>query len=232
MRECVDIVLAAFRDGRVNHRGKHWVFEDVEVLPKPVQRPHPPVWLAASSPEAVQRAAESGFSILMDPHASHAEIGRKHALYRETLAAHGHSYAGREIPIARMLAVAPTDDAALAVARAGAQWTLGYAKIPGLPADPNAAVDRYVSDVVIHGSPERVVEQIQITPREHRPRLPDVRAALARVVHALHRTRPTEAGLVETTRLRRTRDGRRPRTPAAAPRKRRAASRAASRRRA
>ena len=162
MRECVEIVLAAFRDGRVNHRGKHWTFEDVEVLPKPLQRPHPPVWLAASSPESVVRAAESGFSILMDPHSPHAEIGRKHALYRDTLASHGHEYAGREIPIARMIAVAPTDAGAIEVARAGAQWTLGsYAKMPGTPADPRAAVDRYVSEVVIHGSPQRMVDEIQ-----------------------------------------------------------------------
>jgi alkanesulfonate monooxygenase SsuD/methylene tetrahydromethanopterin reductase-like flavin-dependent oxidoreductase (luciferase family) len=162
MLECVEIVLAAFRDGRVNHRGKHWVFEDVEVLPKPLQRPHPPLWLAATSPDSVVRAAESGFSILMDPHSSHAEIGRKHALYRDTLAKHGHSYAGREIPIARMIAVAPTDAAALETARAGAQWTVGsYAKLPGTPDDPSAAVDRYVNEVVIHGSPERMVDEIQ-----------------------------------------------------------------------
>jgi alkanesulfonate monooxygenase SsuD/methylene tetrahydromethanopterin reductase-like flavin-dependent oxidoreductase (luciferase family) len=162
MRECVEVVLAAFRDGHVSHRGKHFRFDDVEVLPKPLQRPHPPVWLAASSPESVLRAAESGFSILMDPHSPHAEIGRKHALYRDALAKHGHEYAGREIPIARMIAVAPTDAAAEATARAGAQWTLGsYAHMPGTPADPREAADRYVNEIVIHGSPERMVDEIE-----------------------------------------------------------------------
>jgi alkanesulfonate monooxygenase SsuD/methylene tetrahydromethanopterin reductase-like flavin-dependent oxidoreductase (luciferase family) len=162
MKECVEIVLAAWRDGRVNHRGTHWQLEDIEVLPKPLQKPHPPVWLAASSPESVQRAAEAGFSILMDPHSSHDQICEKRALYGRTLAAHGHTPEGREIPIARMIALANTDREAEEVARAGAQWTLGsYAKMPGTPADPRAAVDRYVNDVVIHGSPERVVDQIQ-----------------------------------------------------------------------
>ena len=162
MKECVEIVLAAWSDGRVNHRGTHWQLEDIEVLPKPLQKPHPPVWLAASSPESVQRAAEAGFSILMDPHSSHDQIGEKRALYARTLAAHGHTTEGREIPIARMIALANTDREAEEVARAGAQWTLGsYAKMPGTPADPRAAVDRYVNDVVIHGSPERVVDQIQ-----------------------------------------------------------------------
>ncbi|MGH9884945.1 MAG: LLM class flavin-dependent oxidoreductase, partial [bacterium] len=162
MQECVDIVLAAFRDGRVNHRGAHWQFEDIEVLPKPVQKPHPPVWLAASSPESVERAAAAGFSILMDPHSSHAQIGEKRALYARTLAAHGHSAEDREFPTARMLAVAPTDREAEAVARAGAEWTIAsYARAPATPADPSAAIERYVNEVAIHGSPERVVDQIQ-----------------------------------------------------------------------
>jgi alkanesulfonate monooxygenase SsuD/methylene tetrahydromethanopterin reductase-like flavin-dependent oxidoreductase (luciferase family) len=162
MRECVDIVLEAFRDGRVNHHGKHWQFDNIEVLPKPVQKPHPPVWLAASSPESVQRAAEAGFSILMDPHSSHDEIGAKKELYWKTLAAHGHSPAGREFPTARMIAIAPTNAEAEAVARAGAEWTIAsYARAPATPADASAAVERYVKDVAIHGSPERVIDQIQ-----------------------------------------------------------------------
>jgi alkanesulfonate monooxygenase SsuD/methylene tetrahydromethanopterin reductase-like flavin-dependent oxidoreductase (luciferase family) len=162
MRECVDIVLAAFRDGRVNHRGVHWQFDDIEVLPKPAQKPHPPVWLAASSPESVQRAAEDGFSILMDPHSSHDEIGAKKELYWKTLAAHGHSPEGREFPTARMIAIAKTDAEAEAVARAGAEWTVdSYARAPATPTDKTAAIERYVKDVIIHGTPERVVDQIR-----------------------------------------------------------------------
>src|SRR5262249_38765168 len=109
MQECVEVVLGAWREGEVDHRGPHFQFRDGGVWPKRQQRPHPPVWLAASSPDAVVRAAKRGFSILQDPHSSHAEIGRKRALYRETLEANGHVFAGRELPIARLLACAPTD---------------------------------------------------------------------------------------------------------------------------
>jgi alkanesulfonate monooxygenase SsuD/methylene tetrahydromethanopterin reductase-like flavin-dependent oxidoreductase (luciferase family) len=162
LHECVEIVLAAWRDERVAHRGRYWQIDEIEVLPKPLQRPHPPVWLAATSPDAVRRAAEGGFDLLLDPHSPHAEIGRKRALYLESLAAHGHRTEGREIPIARTLAVAATDAEALEVARAGAQWMFGSYLRPmaGLEnvADP---VERYVQDVVIHGSPERVVDTLQ-----------------------------------------------------------------------
>ncbi|MFI5314145.1 MAG: LLM class flavin-dependent oxidoreductase [Myxococcota bacterium] len=161
MLECVEIVRAAWRDESLVHRGKHWSFDTVDVLPKPRQKPHPPVWLAASSPQAIVRAAERGYSILFNPHAAHAEIGRSHALYRETLEAHGHAYAGRDLPIARLLAIAPTDREAAEVARTGAAWTVGsYATGPNTSASPESRVDQYVRDVVLHGSPERVADEI------------------------------------------------------------------------
>jgi alkanesulfonate monooxygenase SsuD/methylene tetrahydromethanopterin reductase-like flavin-dependent oxidoreductase (luciferase family) len=160
MQECVEIVLAAWSDEKLTHRGRHFEFSDVQVLPKPLQRPHPPVWLAASSPEAVVRAAKKGFSILQDPHSSHAEIGRKRALYRETLEASGHAFAGRELPIARLLAVAPTDREAEEVARAGAQWTVGSYAGPMGDVSAEARIESYVRDVVLHGSPEKVLDRI------------------------------------------------------------------------
>lgn len=166
-RECVDIVLKAWEDGPVSHQGKNWQFENVDVLPKPLQQPRPPVWLAATSPESVKRAAADGFTILMDPHSTHADITGKRKLYRETLEANGYSMEGREIPTGRLLAIAETDAEAKEVARAGAAWTVGsYIKPKGTKyaggemAEGEDPVQRYVNNVVIHGSPERVVDQL------------------------------------------------------------------------
>src|SRR5271169_4957779 len=72
-RETVEIVLRAWTDERLNFAGQHFRFDGIEVLPKPVQCPHPPVWMAASSEGAIEWAAGRGFSILMDPHSSAAE---------------------------------------------------------------------------------------------------------------------------------------------------------------
>jgi alkanesulfonate monooxygenase SsuD/methylene tetrahydromethanopterin reductase-like flavin-dependent oxidoreductase (luciferase family) len=124
-REAVEIVLAAWRNDRIDFEGRFHRFHGVEVLPKPLQKPHPPVWVAASSETAIEWAAQQGHSILMDPHAAHVEIGRKRELYRTRLAAHGHGFEGREIPMARLLAVAPTEDEAREVARRGAGWIVG-----------------------------------------------------------------------------------------------------------
>src|SRR6266566_3892563 len=116
-QEAVDIVLHAWTDERLTYKGRYYEFEGLEVLPKPQQRPHPPVWLAASSPDAIRRAAAAGFTIMMDPHSSHHEIASKRALYQRELEAAGHPTVGRQIPMARLLAIAPTRAAAEETAR-------------------------------------------------------------------------------------------------------------------
>ena len=88
-REHVEIVQQAWTSDRLTYHGRFWDFDDVEVLPKPLQQPHPPMWLASSSPPAIEWAASQGHTIMLDPHSSHAEIGRKRRLYDEGLAGGG-----------------------------------------------------------------------------------------------------------------------------------------------
>jgi alkanesulfonate monooxygenase SsuD/methylene tetrahydromethanopterin reductase-like flavin-dependent oxidoreductase (luciferase family) len=168
-RECVEIVLEAWRNERLSFAGRFWRYEDIEVLPKPLQQPHPPVWLAATSPDSIRRAAEKGYDILQDPHATHADIGRKRAHYYGVLRDHGFPTAGRVIPTARFLAVGATAQEADDVARAGATWTVtAYSNPSTRPAgappphwDPTVdPVERYLNDVVIRGTPERVLDTI------------------------------------------------------------------------
>jgi alkanesulfonate monooxygenase SsuD/methylene tetrahydromethanopterin reductase-like flavin-dependent oxidoreductase (luciferase family) len=159
-RESVDVVLRAWTEEKLNYRGEFFSFDDVEVLPKPLQQPHPPTWMAATSPPAIEWAASNGHSILMDPHSTHAELGEKRELYRRTLESSGHSIAGREIPMARLLAVAPTDAEAAEVAARGASWML-ETYVPSWLFEADDPVARYVDQVAVHGSPERVVAELE-----------------------------------------------------------------------
>jgi alkanesulfonate monooxygenase SsuD/methylene tetrahydromethanopterin reductase-like flavin-dependent oxidoreductase (luciferase family) len=170
-RENVEIVLAAWNNERMSFEGKYHSFEDIEVLPKPYQDPHPPVWLAASSPEAVISAAKDGYSILMDPHAPHVEIAAKFATYSKTLDEHGHAPANtRDTPIARLLAVADTEDGAQTIAEKGAGWLFDSyvnpethgGKTPGGMVDMGKEdpVGAYLRDRIIYGTPERVIDQV------------------------------------------------------------------------
>ena len=186
--ETVEIVLRAWTEERLSFVGSHYRFEGVEVLPKPMQRPHPPVWMAAGSDAAIDWAAGRGFSILMGPHDAHREIGQKRLAYAERLAAAGcwrhNSRAplrsrmtlkawgtprgANAIPLARLVALADTADKAAEVARRGAQWIVdsyfGAQHRPvGVP-DPAARgvdpVERYLDEVILHGTPETVLQQI------------------------------------------------------------------------
>lgn len=172
--EAIDIVLQAWQTERLTYKGKFHSYNDIEVLPKPLQKPHPPTWIAASSPEAITWAAEKGYSILMDPHSSHLEIGRKREYYRTELEKHGHSISGRDTPMARLIAIAPTQDEARAVAMAGAEWMFqSYIdpKLNHIQSDHRSlegraegqeigSAERYLQDIIIYGTPESVADKL------------------------------------------------------------------------
>lgn len=65
-QEGLDIILKAWTQERISYEGKFWkIPQPVEVLPKPVQRPHPPVWVACISAESFAFAAEKQYEIQM-----------------------------------------------------------------------------------------------------------------------------------------------------------------------
>lgn len=160
-REAVDIVMSAWRNQRLTYHGKYFSIENIELLPKPLQQPHPPMWVAAYSPSAIEWAAEQGYSIMLDPHSPTSVIGEKMETWRRLLAQHGHKTEGRVIPTVRLIAIAGTDSKAAEVARDGARWLLRtYVNPSGERGDSETMLRRYVDSMVIHGTPERVVEEI------------------------------------------------------------------------
>lgn len=169
-REHVQAVLALWGSERAGFQGRHVAFDEVELLPKPVQRPRPPTWMAVSSPSAIAWAAAEGFPILMDPHSSHGEIARKRAGWAEAMSAAGHDPAGLDTPIARLIALADTDAEAEAVARRGAGWMIDSYVGPNRPPaedapfDPSPQLDpveRYVDQVIVWGSPAKVLAELE-----------------------------------------------------------------------
>jgi len=104
----------------------------------------------------------------MDPHSSGAEIGHKRQFYGEKLAAAGFSEAGRDIPVARLVALAQSAGEAAVVARGGAQWILnsylGAQHRPVMQGSFTPAgvdpVQRYLDEVILHGTPDKVGDEI------------------------------------------------------------------------
>ncbi|HLZ73245.1 MAG TPA: LLM class flavin-dependent oxidoreductase [Dehalococcoidia bacterium] len=54
--ESLTIMKALWTEQQVRLKGEFWQLEDVSVSPKPVQQPHPPVWMGGHAPAALRRA--------------------------------------------------------------------------------------------------------------------------------------------------------------------------------
>ncbi|MBV8700619.1 MAG: LLM class flavin-dependent oxidoreductase [Bradyrhizobium sp.] len=109
--EALAVLLRALSsDAPFSHRGRFWRFDEVIVEPPPRQRPHPPLWIAASSEASITSAARRGYNLLLDQFASPAQIGERIALYRRQLEAAGHLFDEMRVAVARNVWVA-TDNA-------------------------------------------------------------------------------------------------------------------------
>ena len=84
LREGVEIVRRLFTENNVTFEGKSYTVRDATLFPKPVQQPHPPIWIGARSRSATERAGRNGYHL--------AGIGAEQAqIYREALRAGGHN---------------------------------------------------------------------------------------------------------------------------------------------
>jgi alkanesulfonate monooxygenase SsuD/methylene tetrahydromethanopterin reductase-like flavin-dependent oxidoreductase (luciferase family) len=64
--EGVEIVKRLWTEDNVSFEGKAFKLKNVTVDPKPLQKPRPPVWIAANTDAAVKRAASIGDGWLID----------------------------------------------------------------------------------------------------------------------------------------------------------------------
>lgn len=66
LREMIP-ALKAMWAGDYAHDGKHWQFPQVTSVPKPVQKPHPPLWIAARDPDTHNFAVANGCNLQVTP---------------------------------------------------------------------------------------------------------------------------------------------------------------------
>jgi alkanesulfonate monooxygenase SsuD/methylene tetrahydromethanopterin reductase-like flavin-dependent oxidoreductase (luciferase family) len=99
-KESMEVIRQAWSDRPVNWRGEFFAYENVNILPKPLQRPHPRVWVGATRSEDTFRyAGVNDFDLMTVPFV-HPSTESLHGLvkcYRDELARHGHDFVGREV---------------------------------------------------------------------------------------------------------------------------------------
>ena len=92
MTEALELVLRAFANDRFSYEGRFFCADDLTLAPRPVQRPHPPVSVAANSPDTAEWAGRAGYPMLVasnvNPFVRLRELVPR---YRCARAAAGHS---------------------------------------------------------------------------------------------------------------------------------------------
>lgn len=112
--ESLDIIRGLWTQPRFSYEGKYYSVGDVELVPRPVQQPHPPIHVAAVSPETVERYAARGLPILADPAAPFKRVAKAAETWRRTAAEAGHAVDDVELVVSRSVYVAPTVEQARA----------------------------------------------------------------------------------------------------------------------
>lgn len=104
--EGLEILRRCWTEDSFSFHGRHYDLESVAVAPKPVQKPHPPLWLAATSRPAVQRAAKMGYAHFRSPMEPLPLLKRVNQRYLEALHHHGQDPTQIERPLMREVFVA------------------------------------------------------------------------------------------------------------------------------
>src|SRR5262249_7710414 len=65
--EAVEILLRAWTEDNFSHQGRYYRFKDLTVVPKPMQRPHPPLFAGGTSLTTYEMAGKRGWGMFLPP---------------------------------------------------------------------------------------------------------------------------------------------------------------------
>jgi alkanesulfonate monooxygenase SsuD/methylene tetrahydromethanopterin reductase-like flavin-dependent oxidoreductase (luciferase family) len=85
--EALQIVPRMWQEEVFSHRGRFWTIPPTQVVPKPVQRPHPPIFAACSRPDSAVEVGRLGIGALNFAIGNDEYLRRKVAEYRKAVEA-------------------------------------------------------------------------------------------------------------------------------------------------
>ena len=65
--ECLEIILRSWTEERFSFKGKFYQYDDLCVVPKPLQKPHPPIRIGATSEDTFELVGRMGYPIFINP---------------------------------------------------------------------------------------------------------------------------------------------------------------------
>jgi alkanesulfonate monooxygenase SsuD/methylene tetrahydromethanopterin reductase-like flavin-dependent oxidoreductase (luciferase family) len=166
--ESLDIILEAFKKETFSYQGQFYSFHNVTVAPKPVQQPHPPIWVSTATAESFPELGHRGFPLLLWFQGNWFEEPLK--AYRKAWTAAGH----REVPQALVRIPAYVGETPERARNEPRESTLHDLRRVAWESRQEAReqraaqaeyqilhYDEVVKSRVAYGSPEEVVERLQ-----------------------------------------------------------------------
>jgi alkanesulfonate monooxygenase SsuD/methylene tetrahydromethanopterin reductase-like flavin-dependent oxidoreductase (luciferase family) len=163
----LDLVKRLWTEESVSFDSPECKLDNVRMNIRPVQKPYPPIWIAANNDPAIQRAARLSDGWFINPHAAIDTIRRQMTVYKNELDTIGKPFPS-ELPIVKEVFCAK--DRATAIELAGpylegkykdyAKW--GQDKVmPDKDEDFTQAFDKLAEGRFVLGSPEECYEQLR-----------------------------------------------------------------------
>lgn len=155
--EKLDVVRRLLEGETVTAEGLGYRLEGASLALLPVQRPRPPIWMAAVSDEAVLRAARTADTWFMGPLDTTDTLERQLAFYLEAR----DGVRPAELPVVRDVLVAETDAEAIRIARPHLMGKYATYAAWGQSDDLRAGWDELARGRFIVGSPATAVAELQ-----------------------------------------------------------------------
>lgn len=110
--EGIEILMRAWTGETFSYSGKAWGYEEISCRPQPLQKPHPPIYYGATSPDSPAMVARRGWNLALSRQPL-ANCARAIKSYREERAKHKNLTGNGNAIMVRDIYVADTDEQAL-----------------------------------------------------------------------------------------------------------------------
>lgn len=164
--ENLNAILRLWTEEKVTLEGSHFSLQDASCSSKPIQKPHPPVWIGGSADVVIRRAARMGTCWYIGPNDRLDEVATQVETYKRALDDADKPFPD-EFPFRREVFVAPTREAAYRLAKepimtkykAYHAWGLGRSRADNSD-ELGQPFEELLQDRFFIGSPDEVAEQI------------------------------------------------------------------------
>ena len=161
--ESLSLMKLLWSGEEVNFEGQYWQVHNAKMAITPLQKPHPPVWIAAQSRRAARRAAVMGDACLLGPQPGWEDIRYLAQMYWNAVESQG-TQASAMLGAHRSIAIAKDKETAIREAEAAAEGKAGmyggWSMQEGSTVDLGLTSGRTLEDWAIVGSPQDCAETI------------------------------------------------------------------------